>query len=77
MEQQTVSETRGGNVLLTQTRDLRIKVIPLVFQQYQKLPTDGQRLQLLGTNMPLANPCLLQGQPWGTQPIQRYSPGQL
>lgn len=49
--EQSVSETREGNVLLTQTRELRIKIIPLVFQQaiqqYQKLSTDGSGLAAL------------------------------
>lgn len=31
--EQAVSKTREGNVLLTQTREFRIKIIPLDFQQ--------------------------------------------
>lgn len=46
-----MSEIREENVLLTQTRELSIKIIPLVFQQaiqqYQKLPTDGSGLAAL------------------------------
>lgn len=46
-----MGETREGNMLLTQPRELRTKIIPLVFQQviqqYQKLPTDGSGLAAL------------------------------